>query len=129
MKQFLFTIISTFLTFLCYSQTNSPGCSVFKTGTFAYRDSSTNSIWEITRTKNKQLEKNNLTGVVTKHKISWLSDCEYKLTQVWTNKKEWRTGNFKSKIYKITSVYENMYNFSCNCNDTLKINGTVVKMY
>jgi hypothetical protein len=128
MKQFLFAIISTFVTFFSYSQTNSPDCSLFKTGNFAYRDSSTNSVWEITRTKKKQLEKNNLTGVVIKQKIRWVSDCEYELTQIWTNKKEWRKDNFKSRIYKIIPVTENIYNFSCGCSDNLKIQGTVVKM-
>ena len=128
MKQFLFSIISTFVTFFSYSQIDSPGCSLFKTGNFAYRDSGTSIIWEITRTKKKQVEKNNLTGVVIKQKIRWVSDCEYELTHIWTNKKDWRKGNFKSRIYKITSVNENIYNFSCDCNDTLQIHGTVVKM-
>jgi hypothetical protein len=128
MKQFLFAIISTFVSFFCYSQTNSPVCSLFKTGNFAYRDSATNSIWEITRTKKKQLEKNNLTGTIIKNKIRWLSDCEYQLTQIWTNKKEWRKGNFKSRIYKIIPTAENIYNFSCDCSNNTKIQGTVVKV-
>jgi hypothetical protein len=128
MKQYLLAIISTFVTFFSYSQTKPIDCSLFKTGNFAYRDSSTNCVWEILRTKKEQVEKNNLTGVVIKNKIRWVSDCEYKLTQIWTNKKEWRKGNFKSKIYKITSIADNMYNFSCDCSDGTKIQGIVVKM-
>jgi hypothetical protein len=128
MKQFLFAILSTFVTFFSYSQTKPTDCSLFKTGNFAYRDSSTNSIWEIKRTKKKQLEKNNITGVVIKQKIRWVSDCEYELTQIWSNKKEWRKGNFRSRIYTIISVSENIYSFSCDCSDKIKIQGTVVKM-
>jgi hypothetical protein len=128
MKQYLLAIISTFVTLFSYSQTTPPDCSLFKTGDFAYRDSSTNNVWEITRTKKKQVDKNNLTGVVIKQKISWVSDCEYKLTQFWTNKKELRKSNFKSRIYKITTINENIYNFSCDCSDGRKIQGMVVKM-
>lgn len=128
MKQYLLAAILIFVALSSYTQTIPNGCSLFKTGNFAYRDSSSNNFWEIIRTEKKQIEKNNQTGVIIKKKIRWLSDCEYQLTQIWTNKKEWRKDNFKSRIYKITSVTENIYSFSCDCSDSLSIHGTVVKM-
>ncbi len=121
-------IISTVFISTCFSQISGVGCNLFKTGVFSYRDSSSNNVWNIKRIKRKQTETNEQTGAVVKSKIKWVSDCEYKLTQFWTNKKELRYGNFKWRIFRITSITNNTYQYICNCSNGTQIGGTVVKL-
>lgn len=128
MKYLFLTILLIPVTHIALSQSNPVNCSFFKTGDLAYRDSTTNSIWEIKRTQKTQIERNKQSGIVVKNKIQWLTDCEYKLTQVWTNSKKLKKRNNMWLIYRITSVNENTYTYTCNCNDGTKIEGVVVKM-
>ncbi len=128
MKQFLLTTLTIITTVIAYSQNKPLDCSFFKTGDLAYRDSTTNSVWKIKRTRKVQTETNEQTGAVIKNKIEWISACEYKLTQTWTNKQEFKNRNHSWRIYQIISVNDNIYTYRCNCNDGTKIEGTVVKM-
>lgn len=125
----LFTIFFLFAVAAYTNAQLSPtACTPFHTGQFSYRDSVTNAIVQVKRTKKHQTEKNEKTGLVTKHRISWLSDCVYKLTQTWTSSKEWRKRNNSWNTYTIISVNENTYTYSCNCKDGTIIGGTMVKM-
>ncbi|OSZ77860.1 hypothetical protein CAP36_16015 [Chitinophagaceae bacterium IBVUCB2] len=128
MKYIFCSLLFILSTLLSFSQTTTVTCSEFKTGDFAYLDSSTNIIWRIKRTAKHQTEKNDKEGIVIKKKIKWLSPCEYQLTQTWTNSKQLRKGNFKSLTYTIISTAGDSYRYSCKCSDGRKIAGTVVKM-
>lgn len=116
-----------FCSLFSFSQ-NRTDCASFKTGEFAYRDSSTNSIWTIKRKGRHQTEKDEKNGIVVKKKIEWLSPCEYKLTQTWTNSKDLKKRNFTSLTYSIVTVAGDSYSFSCQCSDGTKLAGTMVKM-
>jgi hypothetical protein len=113
---------------LVMAQKNPVDCEKFHRGSFAFRDSISNTIWQIKRTAKHQTEKDEKTGAIIKHKIEWINPCEYKLTQVWTNRKEYKSGNYKGRIYSIVSTNGDTYTYSCNCNDNLKVGGVVVKL-
>lgn len=127
MKYFLLGITFGF-SIISFSQNIPTDCSLFKTGQFIYEHSATKITWKIKRTKKIQTETNEATGAVTKSKIRWESACEYRLTQTWTNKKEFRKNNFKSKLYRIISINGSTYTFSCDCSDGTQISGAVVKV-
>ncbi len=128
MKYFLLIVIAAWPADFVYSQDKPADCSLFKAGHFAYRESASGQVWKIKRTKQHQTEKNEQTGVIIKNRIEWISPCEYKLTQTWTNKKEWRNRNAGSRIFSISSVDGNTYQYSCTCRDGTAIGGTIVKM-
>jgi hypothetical protein len=110
-----------------YSQ-NTAGCSSFKKGHFAYRDSATNTIREFKRSGKRQVETDKRSGLSTYYRIDWINDCEYKLTQVYANTKEARKRNHSSLTYRIVSTTENSYSYQCTCSDKTEIHGRVVKM-
>jgi hypothetical protein len=64
-------------------------CAGFRTGTFAYRNDSSNAVL-IKRTHHQQEERIKKTGVVTRFKIKWLSPCSYEIKQVWSNSRKIR---------------------------------------
>jgi hypothetical protein len=110
------------------AQTTPTSCSSFRKGIFAYRDTANNIIREFKRTHKYQVETDKLTGLTTKYKIEWVTECQYKLTQVYANKKEAREKNYSWLLYTITPVTERSYNYHCRCSDKVEIKGIVVKM-
>lgn len=111
-----------------FAQQNPGDCNRFKTGKFSYKDSS-GAIVNITRTKHRQTEKNTKTGLLTKLKINWPGECEYKLTQLWANSKKQRKNNRRTQTVRITKTDGNSYEYACNCNDPnqSKITGIVIR--
>ncbi len=128
MKYFLLAIINAGIVATSYSQESTPGCGFIKTGHFVYLDSASNTTWTIKRTSSHQTEENQKTGVIVKHRIKWISACEYKLTQTWANSKELRKANYSRGIYRITSISGNTYYYNCTCNDGKMAIGSVVKI-
>jgi hypothetical protein len=110
----------------CFSQTTVAGCEKFKTGKLAYRDSS-GTICEIKRTNKIQTDYNPKTKLKIRYKIEWTSDCEYKLTQTWASSKKQRKLNNSWLSYRIESITDNTYDYSCTCNDSRKVAGKVMK--
>ena len=110
-----------------FGQNQTLNCVQFKTGDFMYVDSSGIS-WDIKRTKKQQTERNKKDGTIIKHKITWLNDCEYKLTQVWTSDKTRRKLNRSWMIYRIIAMSGKTYQYSCTCKDGTNISGVVVKI-
>jgi hypothetical protein len=126
MKWILSLLLS--LPVLAFSQTKPSNCASFKKGKFAYRDSASNTIHEFKRTGGHQVEKNKQTGISTKYKIEWISDCEYKLTQLYATSKEARKKNGNWLVYTIVGTTESSYTYRCSCSNSTEIQGTVVKM-
>ena len=110
-----------------FGQNQALNCSPFKTGDFMYVDSAGVS-WDLKRTKKQQTERNKKDGTIIKHRITWLSDCEYKLTQLWTNDKTRRKLNRSWIIYRIIATGDKTYQYSCTCKDGSNISGVVVKI-
>ncbi|MEO6611263.1 MAG: hypothetical protein ABIT05_03990 [Chitinophagaceae bacterium] len=129
MNRFLFFLLVLFISQTCIAGELSDTCHHFKTGKFSYRDSS-GIITSITRTKKQQTEINSKTGLLTKSKISWVGECEYRLTQTWANSKEGRKNNRRQITINITRIAGNSYEYACSCNDKANttIQGVVVKL-
>ena len=112
---------------LCFSQTGQTGCSAFKTGKFMYYDSTKNIIM-VTRKGKRQTEYDAKNDITTKFKLKWTGDCEYQLTQVWSNSKAQRKQNKKVSRVTITKTNGNeSYDYDCGCKD-LSIKGSVGSM-
>ncbi len=122
------TICLVLLLFSCrlLAQEPAPDCSAFHTGDYLYTDS-TGDTWELKRKKNMQSERNKRTGHIVKHKIVWISDCEYRLTQTWTNDRNRRKFNRNQFSYRIISTTPNSFSYSCACKDIPIAAGTVVR--
>lgn len=125
--------VCLFTLFICiipavYSQSVSTDCIKFISGDFIYRDSTNGNLWTIKRTAKRQTELNKKENIIIKHKIKWLSPCEYQLTQVWTNNKRYKSGNYKTINYSIFSTNGESYSYKCNCSDGSTFSGTVVKL-
>lgn len=127
MQKIISCIISLAITTLCFSQQHGADCSKFKKGDFLYKDSS-GITWDIKRTKKHQVERNKSNGTIIKHKITWVNDCEYKLTQIWSNDKNRRKLNHSWIIYRITATTDKAYEYNCTCKDGRNISGVVVKL-
>lgn len=54
-------------------------CEQFKTGRFVIQSELDNSITIIERNDSLQVERNQITGAISKARIKWISDCEYEL--------------------------------------------------
>ena len=131
---FIVTMKKTTTFFICllfFSVIKAQGdsCAKFKTGVFSYIDDSSHTSI-IRRTSHMQEEKNNVSGIITKFKVRWLSDCEYQLTQTWSNNKQKRRQNRSVTRILITKAYNNKYEFTCACNtaDVEKKQGVVFKI-
>ena len=127
MLKFIFWLLSSLIAATLFSQNSIPDCSSFKKGNFFYKDSS-GITWDLKRTNKYQTERNKQTGLLIKHKITWISNCEYKLTQIWSNNKERRKENRAWLVYKIISSTDNTYEYTCSCSNGKKISGVVVKL-
>jgi len=127
MLKLILWVLSSLIATVIFSQNSIPDCSFFKKGDFIYKDSS-GVTWDIKRTGKYQTERNKQTGLLIKHKITWISNCEYKLTQIWSNNKDRRKYNRSWIIYKILRVTDKYYSYSCTCTDGREITGVVVKL-
>jgi hypothetical protein len=131
MKNYLVLFICvTFSSLHSIAQMDSSRCAGFRTGTFAYRDDSSNAVL-ITRTNNLQVERIKKTGEVTRFKITWLGQCSYELKQVWSNRKKKRKNNGATTLVLITNAGKDQYEFSCACKITessSKTRGTVYRV-
>lgn len=92
MKVFLIIFLLYSLPTITIAQSPATDCLSFHTGEYLYTDSASDT-WELKRTKKHQVERNKRTGKVIRFNILWLSDCEYRLTQVWTNDRSRRKWN------------------------------------
>lgn len=123
--------VTTCLVLLLFScsllaQEPAPDCSAFHTGDYLYTDS-TGDTWELKRKKKLQSDRNKRTGHIVKYKILWLSDCEYRLTQTWTNDRNRRKWNRAHFSYRIISSTANSFSYSCACKDSPVAAGTIVR--
>lgn len=128
MKRISLLIVLVLSSLISFSQENQTKCMSYRTGTFAYRDSTNNTIRTFVRKKKTQVEKDPVSKKIVKYKIKWLSDCEFKLTQVWTNDKKIKILNNGYWIYRITPLTEKSFSYSCTCANEKVITGVVVKM-
>jgi hypothetical protein len=128
LKHLLVTKLVLAATGMSYAQNKPASCDLYRKGIFAYRDAASNTIREFKRTGKYQVETDKQTGLTTRYKIEWIGDCQYKLTQVYANKKEDRKKNYSWLIYTITPVTDRSYDYHCKCSDAVEIKGTVVKM-
>ena len=71
------------ITLACKQGANKQDCAKFKTGRFFYESKTTADKFIIERGDSLQKEINEVTGKISTMKISWLSDCEYELTQFY----------------------------------------------
>jgi hypothetical protein len=126
MKQIILCLLLLHFSNHVLAQQPVPDCNSFHTGEYLYTDS-TGDTWELKRTKKNQTERNKRTGKIIKFKILWLSPCEYRLTQTWTNdrnRRKWNRGHFS---YRIIQTTPDSYSYDCSCKVSPAIAGTVVR--
>lgn len=126
MKKLYLTGLCIFFSCIIQAQSPAVDCRSFHTGDYLYTDS-TGDTWELKRKKNLQTERNKRTGKSIKFRIVWLSDCEYRLTQTWTNDHNRRKLNRNQFNYRIISSTANSFSYSCACKDIPIAAGTVVR--
>ncbi len=96
-------------------------CSLYRTGYFMFIDSAGNTI--LIHRKNKyQYENDRKAKVKTQYVVTWITDCEYTITQTLTNSKSLKKyKNNTTKVVISKSDGENGYYYTCSCiDDTLK---------
>jgi len=123
MKYIYVFVVHVLLSLSAFAQQDTAQCLQFKTGVFAYRDDSSNAVL-IRRTANRQEETIKKSGITTKFKINWLSNCSYEIKQVWSNSKARRKGNGTTTIVYITRTGKDFYEYSCACKDLEKSNNS-----
>lgn len=97
--------------------TPSGDCRQYREGNFSYTDS-IGQVIMVKRTRNKQIETNSATNVVTKFRIEWTGDCAYELKQIWSNSKSRRKYNGSTTGVIISkSLGETGYEYTCACKD------------
>jgi hypothetical protein len=116
MKKLVFFISFAFFSNSLSAQLEPVRCLQVKNGIFVYRDDSSNAIL-VKRTGNLQEERIKKSGIVTRFKIRWQSDCSYEMTQVWSNHKTRRKNNGSITIVTITNVRQDGYEYSCGCTE------------
>ena len=126
MKVFLIIFLLYSLPTITIAQSPATDCLSFHTGEYLYTDSASDT-WELKRTKNHQVGRNKRTGKVIRFNILWLSDCEYRLTQVWTNDRSRRKWNRANYSYRIISSTANSFSYNCSCKNSPAVDGIVVK--
>lgn len=126
MKKIILSLLLLLFSGRLLAQQPAPDCTSFHTGEYLYTDS-TGDTWELKRNKKQQTERNKRTGKIIKYKISWLSDCEYRLTQTWSNDRNRRKWNRANYSYRIISSTPNSFSYSCSCKDSPAVAGTVVR--
>ena len=93
-------------------------CSDFKTGKFKLTDTAANKSFSIERIDSIQTETDLQSGAISKYKISWPSDCEYKLTIVEGSDELMSLYKGKVLDIKITSTFANGYQFDLKAEGT-----------
>ncbi len=126
MKKFYFTFLIISIAFFSNAQNSTPDCPSFHTGDYLYTDS-TGDTWELKRNKQHQTERNKRNGISIKFRILWLNDCEYRLTQIWSNDRNRRKWNRAHYSYRIISTTPTSFMYNCACKDSPSISGTVVR--
>ncbi|MBI5373707.1 MAG: hypothetical protein HZA79_16905 [Sphingobacteriales bacterium] len=109
------------------AQPAAPDCRSFRTGDFLFTDTA-GITWELKRTRHRQAERNKSNGMVAKYKITWLNDCEYRLTQTWSSDRRHRKWNRTYRSYRIISTANSSYSYECTCKDGTMVSGTVVRL-
>jgi hypothetical protein len=129
MKKIVFILCFFLLAIFCFAQTGQVPCSAFKTGKFMYRDT-LNTIIMVTRKNKKQKEYDAKNDIITKFKLKWTGDCEYQLTQLWSNNKVKRKQNRKVSRVVITKTNGNdSYEYNCGCADpAVKVSSAGIMM-
>ncbi len=118
MKQTVFAFLLITISLACYSQETN--CTQYHRGKFIYTDS-VNNVITVKRKKNFQVETNEQTGVWVNYRITWVSDCEYKLEQVGTNSKSKRKYNHTVSTTIISKSFGTEgYEYTCACKDGSK---------
>ena len=115
MKQICLILGFSFVTAFCFGQTQQKGCSAFRNGKFAYRDSADHII-NVTRKANTQSEHDTRSGVTTRFRIKWISDCEYELIQTRSSSEE--RSKYNKSVTKISITKTNgndSYEYDCGC--------------
>lgn len=107
-------------------QQSAPDCNAFHTGNYLYTDTAGHT-WELKRTRNRQTEKDLKTGKHIKYRIRWISACEYRLTQVWSDIRERRKWNRMHFSYLIVKTTGNAYEYTCVCKGSPSMQGKVVR--
>jgi hypothetical protein len=126
MKQIILCLLLLHFSNHVLAQQPVPDCNSFHTGEYLYTDS-TGDTWELKRTKRQQVERNKRTGTIIRFRILWLNDCEYRLTQTWTNDRNHRKGNRTHFSYRIIRSTPNSFSYNCSCKNSPAIDGTVVR--
>ena len=129
MKQTFFILSFSFITAYGFGQTEQKGCGAFNSGKFAYRDSA-NTIINVARKDGWQQENDTRNKIITRFKIKWTSECEYELTQLWSNSKAKRKENGAVTRVVITKANgDDSYEYNCGCKDReIKNSGTMVRL-
>jgi len=126
MKKLLACIAALFFSFYSNAQLDSVSCAKFKTGRFVYLNDSLQTV-VVTRTATKQEETNEQTNEVTKFKIRWINNCEYELTQTWSNSKKKRKYNKGVSTIRIIKLYDEGYDYACACTDDSNKNTSTIR--
>jgi len=93
-------------------------CKKFRSGKYTYQEASYKSVI-VTRNTEEQVEHELISGLIVKYNIDWISDCEYVLTQFWSNNIAVAKLN-GSKIYvKIIQILGDKYKYEAKQNDVL----------
>lgn len=93
-------------------------CEKFRSGEYTYQEGSYKSVI-VTRNTEEQIEHELISGLIIKYKINWTSDCEYVLTQFWSNNIAVAKLN-GSKIYvKIIQILGEKYKYEAKQNNVL----------
>ena len=130
MKHPFFVLLFLSAAVYCSAQSVPAECTTFKSGKFAYRDSS-NAFINVTRSGAKQQEEDKKRKIITKFKIKWTGECEYELTQIWSNSKAKRKQNRAVTRVVITKANGNdSYEYHCACGDRedKSSGGTMVRL-
>lgn len=93
-------------------------CEKFRSGKYTYQEASYKSVI-VTRNTEEQVEHELISGLIVKYKIDWSSDCEYVLTQFWSNNTAVAKLN-GSKIYvKIIQISGDKYKYEARQNNVI----------
>lgn len=85
-------------------------CLYFKTGQFEYADRAYKD-WKIVRTNSEQIETNTATGLVIHNDVTWLSNCELKLTCRKVSQTAYK--HAIGKVFKIIIIETSNNGYTC----------------
>lgn len=85
-------------------------CLDFTTGKFEYADMAYKD-WKIVRTDSEQVETNTATGLVIHNDVTWLSNCELKLTCRNVSQSAYK--HAIGKVFKIIIIETSSDGYTC----------------